>query len=73
MALSTVQLWTSGMHCRSCSALVDLTLDDLEGVSSSRTDHATGETNVTFDPEITDVERIIAAIRSVGYEAEVAG
>lgn len=71
MALRTVKLWTSGMHCRSCSALVDLTLGDLPGVTASATDHATGETSVTFDPELVSVEGIIDAIRGVGYEAEV--
>jgi copper chaperone len=68
----TVQLKTTGMHCRSCSMLVDMTLGDLEGVESSVTDLAGGITSVTFDPSTVSVDDFVAAIRSVGYEAELA-
>ena len=63
---------TTGMHCRSCSMLIDMTLGDLDGVESSHTDLASGTTEVAFDPEIVSVEDIAGAIRSVGYEAELA-
>jgi copper chaperone CopZ len=52
--------------------LVDMTVGDLDGVSDVSTDHASGETVVTFDSDVLDVESIIGAIRSVGYDAEVA-
>lgn len=70
MAEATANLSTSGLHCTSCSMLVDLTVGDLEGVSDVRTDHATGATAVTFDDAQVSVEQIIEAIRSVGYDAE---
>lgn len=63
---------TTGMHCRSCSMLIDMTLGDLDGVQSAQTDLAGGTTEVTFDPDIVSVEDIAGAIRSVGYEAELA-
>jgi copper chaperone CopZ len=44
-----MNLKTTGMHCRSCSTLVDMTLGDLEGVEASQTDHETGDTNVRFE------------------------
>ena len=72
MPATTTNLNTIGMHCRSCSMLVDMTLDELEGVSNVETDHATGTTVVTFDSDTVDIESIIGAIRSVGYDAEVA-
>jgi copper chaperone CopZ len=53
--------------------LVDMTLADLEGVSESKTDHATGESVVTFDDAVVSIEQIIEAIRGAGYEAEVVG
>ncbi len=71
MAEVTNRLATSGMHCSSCSMLVDMTLGDLDGVISSKTDHATGETVVSYDDEIVDATKIIDAIRGAGYEAEV--
>lgn len=70
MAQSTAHLAVSGMHCGSCSMLVDMTLKDLPGVIDSSTSHADGKTTVTFDDSVTDVPALIGAIRSVGYEAE---
>jgi copper chaperone len=70
MAEATAHLKTTGMHCRSCSMLVDMTVGDLEGVTDARTDLATGDTYVTFDSDAIDVDTIIGAIRSAGYDAE---
>lgn len=53
--------------------LVDMTVGELEGVTQVTTDHATGETVVEYDSDAVTVESIIGAIRSVGYDAEVAG
>lgn len=72
MAETTSRLNTTGMHCSSCAMLVDMTLGDLVGVTASKTDHATGETVVTYDDEVVSLETIMGAIRSVGYEAEPA-
>jgi copper chaperone len=71
MSLVTTHLKTSGMHCASCSMLVALTLDDLDGVTASKTDHASGETVVTYESDAVDVDAILDAIRGAGYEAEV--
>lgn len=70
MAQVTTRLATSGMHCSSCAMLVDMTLGDLNGVVSSKTDHATGETVVTYDDAIVTVDEIKRAVRGAGYEAE---
>lgn len=72
MALEVRELTTTGMHCRSCSMLVDMTVGDLEGVESVETDHATGVTKVSFDPDRVSLDAIIDSIRSAGYEAEPA-
>jgi len=71
MSETIAHLKTSGMHCPSCSMLVDMTLDDVGGVVSSRTDHVSGDTVVTFDSDVVSVDSLIEAIRSVGYDAEV--
>jgi copper chaperone CopZ len=67
----TTLLKTTGMHCRSCSMLVDMTLNDLSGVEESRTDLESGMTEVRHDPSVVSVEQLIDAIRSAGYDAEV--
>lgn len=71
MAVETARLKTTGLHCASCSALVDMTLGELDGVGQSKTDHETGDTLVTFDSETVGVDAIIGAIREVGYDAEL--
>lgn len=72
MAQTTVRLSTTGMHCSSCSMLIDMTVGDLDGVESVKTDHALGETLAVYDADVVTVGAIISAIQSVGYEAEVA-
>jgi copper chaperone CopZ len=53
--------------------LVDMTLADLTGVVESKTDHATGNTVVTYDDSVVSIEQITDAIRGAGYEAEPLG
>lgn len=69
MSQITARLSTTGMHCRSCSMMVDMTVGEIEGVSDVRTDHATGETIVTYDDGQTTIDAIIGAIRGAGYDA----
>jgi copper chaperone len=72
MSEVTARLTTTGMHCRSCSMMVDMTVGEIDGVADVRTDHVTGETLVTFDDTQTNVEAIITEIRGAGYDAEPA-
>ncbi len=72
MSETTVKLKTTGMHCPSCSMLIEMSVGDLEGVASVHSDHRTGETDVTFDPAVIGTERIVDEIRKAGYGAEVA-
>lgn len=68
----TRRLATTGMHCRSCSMLIDMEVGELDGVSEVRTDHADGSTVVTFDDSVVSLDAIIATVRAAGYEAEPA-
>jgi len=61
----------SGMHCSSCSMLITMNLEDLDGVSSVDCNHATGATRVTFDQGVTDATTIQNAIVEAGYQAEL--
>ena len=72
MSEITAHLKTSGMHCRSCSMLVDMTVEELDGVTDVRTDHASGETVVTYDDAQVSLDAIVNAIRGAGYDAEPA-
>ncbi len=72
MAESSVTLKTTGMHCPSCSMLIELTLNDLDGVQEAHSDHTTGDTQVTYDPSRVTPDEMMDAIRKAGYGAEVA-
>jgi copper chaperone len=72
MSQVTSELKTTGMHCGSCAMLIDMTVGDLDGVESVSTEYATGRTIVTYDSDALELGAIIEAIRSVGYDAELA-
>lgn len=66
----THRLTTSGMHCSSCSMLIQMEVGDMQGVSQVTSDHATGLTTVTYDDSVVTLDSIVATIRAAGYEAE---
>jgi copper chaperone CopZ len=70
---SSVRIRTTGMHCQSCSMLVKMSVEDVEGVESAVSDVATGMTEVAYDPALVDPPRIVAAIEAAGYGASVEG
>ena len=68
---TTLEIKTSGMHCSSCSMLVTINLEDLDGVQAVECDHATGATSVTFDESTVGRDAILDTIREAGYDAEL--
>ncbi len=71
MTIVTRRFATTGMHCPSCSMLIQMDLGDLDGVSGARSDHRTGITEVTYDDSLTGPDQIITAVMKVGYGAEL--
>lgn len=72
MPIVTRQFVTTGMHCPSCSKLIEMDLSDLAGVQSVSVDHRTALAAVTYDDAIVGPDEIIGAIVSAGYGAELA-
>jgi copper chaperone CopZ len=70
--MASIDLKTGGMHCSSCSMLIEMTLDDLPGVSSASADYVKGTAHVEYDPSTVSTDQIVAAVRDAGYTAEVA-
>lgn len=60
-----------GMHCGSCSILIDETLEDLAGVIASTTELKSGTCTVELDVARTTPEQAAAAIANLGYPATV--
>jgi copper chaperone CopZ len=71
--MNTISIKTTGMHCPSCSMLIEMDVGELTGVEAVHAAHADGMTEVTYDPELVDSETIAQTIRQAGYGAEVLG
>ena len=67
----TVRIKTTGMHCNSCAMLIQMTLDDVDGVESAVADVASGVTEVVYDPDRVAPAQLAAAIEGAGYGAEL--
>lgn len=61
----------SGMHCPSCSLLIDETLEELTGVESSQTSYKKGTVTVRLDPATVTPQEVVAAIATAGYTARM--
>lgn len=57
-----------GMHCNSCEMLVDMQLEELEGVTSTKTSYPKGQTEVEFDETKVKPDQIITAVAKTGYK-----
>lgn len=62
---------TTGMHCRSCETLIELTVGELEGVRSVEALASEGVTRVAYDPGAVSITEIVEAIRAAGYDARL--
>ena len=66
-----VSLALTGMHCASCSALIEKSLSKLAGVHKASVNLATDGATVEFDPAAVSVDDIIKTIKAAGYGATV--
>ena len=58
----------NGMHCTSCAMNIDLDLEDMPGVKSAKTSYAKGTTEIEYDPNVADFEKIKTVVQSMGYK-----
>lgn len=65
------KLKIEGMHCASCAMTIDFDLEDVEGVKSAKTNYAKQESEVEFDEEQLDIEKIVKTIEKTGYNAKL--
>jgi Cu+-exporting ATPase len=72
MATVTKRFTTTGMHCPSCSMLIQMDVSDLPGVSAVSANHQTGMTEVTYEDQTVTADEIVDAIAKAGYGAELA-
>lgn len=71
MSIVTKRFVTTGMHCPSCSKLIEMDLAELTGVQSASVDHRIALSEVTYDDAVVGPDEIIDAIVRAGYGAEL--
>lgn len=71
--MKKIKLKLTGMHCTSCSVLIDTVLEELPGVKNAKTSYATQLVEVEFEDGKVSPAQMIAAIKSEGYEATLSG
>ena len=71
MKIKNLKLKILGMHCSSCAMNIDFDLEDLGGIKAAKTSYAKQESEIEFDEEKLDVQKIIETIRKTGYESEI--
>ena len=67
----SVNLSLGGMHCASCSLLIERGLKKVPGVKQANVNFAAEKARVIFDTSKANVENLIKAVKDAGYSAEV--
>lgn len=70
--MSSVTLKVTGMHCSHCRMKVEQALQKVAGVYGASVDLDGGTAEVDFDGNQAAPDALVAAVKSVGYGAEVA-
>ncbi len=60
-----------GMHCASCSSVIEKTFKKVEGVHSAEVNYGTERAKVSFDPSKTNPHDLSKHIEPLGYSLEV--
>ena len=63
-----VELPITGMTCASCATRVELSLNEVDGVTAT-VNYATERATVDYDPETVAPARLVHAVEAVGYGA----
>ena len=66
-----VNLLIHGMHCSSCSLIIEREIKKLPGVKSANVNFAAEKAAVIYNPESQTTDKIISAIKKAGYSADI--
>ncbi len=67
--MKKVTLRLNGMHCTSCSVLIDTVLEELPGIKSAKSNFIDQKVEVEYDPLQVDIHKMVSVIKSEGYDA----
>lgn len=68
--MKKIKFKIEGMHCVSCAMSIDMDLEDLNGVINAKTNYAKSQTEVEFDEQKVNGEKIAEIINNIGYKAK---
>ena len=57
-----------GMTCSGCEAHVEQAATKVDGIQKAKASYAEGKAEIEFDPEKTNPEKIIEAVKTTGYK-----
>jgi Cu2+-exporting ATPase/Cu+-exporting ATPase len=67
-----IQTYTvKGMHCASCSSVIEKTFKKIEGVHSAEVNYGTEKAKISFDPSKINPHDLSKHIEPLGYSLEV--
>ena len=69
MTSQTLTLDITGMSCANCSATIEDSLGDLDGVDNASANYATDEATVEYDAAVVSLAELYDAIDDAGYGA----
>jgi len=67
--MKTTTLNISGMHCASCSTIIEKTLLKQQGVKEANVNFSTSKARVLYDESVITIQGLIKAVESRGYKA----
>jgi len=65
----SIKLKIDGMTCVNCENRIERKLQRTNGVRKAKVRYASGTAEITYDENITSIEKIIAVIERLGYKA----
>lgn len=71
-SLKTFSRLLSGMDCGNCAKTIEVSLQQLHGVTEVSVSFATGKVRVSYEPELVSEPEIINRITALGYTVDVA-
>jgi P-type Cu+ transporter len=60
-----------GMHCASCSSVIEKTFKKVDGVHSADVNYGTEKAKVSFDPTMTSAHDLSKQIEPLGYSLDI--
>ncbi|HET8670426.1 MAG TPA: copper ion binding protein, partial [Candidatus Saccharimonadales bacterium] len=66
-----ITLNISGMHCQSCEQLIASEIGELSGIKAVTISQPKGKGEVTIDDTLVTPDKVLAAVKSAGYEATI--